>query len=88
MDTVTLSRIQFALTIMFHYIFPPLTIGLGVVLVYLDGMAWRTGNAASSPRTLRIMPTVAAIGMPFVLGYTAIIHSTCRGKVRIDDHRC
>ncbi len=38
MDVVTLSRIQFALTIMFHYIFPPLTIGLGVVLVYLEGM--------------------------------------------------
>lgn len=33
-----LSRLQFALTIMFHYIFPPLTIGLGVVLVYLEGM--------------------------------------------------
>ena len=38
MDVVTLSRIQFALTIMFHYLFPPLTIGLGVVLVYLEGM--------------------------------------------------
>ena len=33
-----LSRIQFALTIMFHYLFPPLTIGLSVVLVYLQGM--------------------------------------------------
>ena len=38
MDVVLLSRIQFALTIMFHYIFPPLTIGMGVVLVYLEGM--------------------------------------------------
>lgn len=37
-----LSRLQFALTIMFHYIFPPLTIGLGVVLVYLEGMYLRT----------------------------------------------
>ncbi|TWU00215.1 Cytochrome bd-I ubiquinol oxidase subunit 1 [Botrimarina colliarenosi] len=37
MDVVMLSRIQFALTIMFHYLFPPLTIGLGVVLVYLEG---------------------------------------------------
>jgi hypothetical protein len=37
-DVVMLSRLQFALTIMFHYIFPPLTIGLGVVLVYLEGM--------------------------------------------------
>lgn len=36
-DAVTLSRIQFGGTIMFHYLFPPLTIGLGVVLVYLEG---------------------------------------------------
>lgn len=38
MDVVILSRIQFALTIMFHYLFPPLTIGMGVVMVYLEGM--------------------------------------------------
>ena len=37
MDVVLLSRLQFALTIMFHYLFPPLTIGLGVVLVFLEG---------------------------------------------------
>ena len=43
-DVLFLSRIQFALTIMFHYLFPPLTIGLGVILVYLDGMWWRTGE--------------------------------------------
>ena len=44
LDVVMLSRIQFALTIMFHYLFPPLTIGMGIVLVYLDGMYWRTGQ--------------------------------------------
>jgi cytochrome d ubiquinol oxidase subunit I len=37
-DTVLLSRLQFALTIMFHYLFPPLTIGMGIVLVYLEAM--------------------------------------------------
>src|SRR5262249_25833478 len=37
-----LSRLQFALTIMFHYLFPPITIGLGVVMVYLEGMYLRT----------------------------------------------
>jgi cytochrome d ubiquinol oxidase subunit I len=42
MDLVLLSRIQFALTIMFHYLFPPLTIGMGVVLVYLEGMYLKT----------------------------------------------
>src|SRR5215831_3782897 len=36
LDAVTLSRMQFAGTIMFHYLFPPLTIGIGVVLVYLE----------------------------------------------------
>jgi cytochrome d ubiquinol oxidase subunit I len=41
-DPVLLSRIQFALTIMFHYLFPPLTIGMGLVLVYLEGMFLRT----------------------------------------------
>lgn len=37
MDLELLARIQFALTIMFHYLFTPLTIGLGVILVYLEG---------------------------------------------------
>ncbi|MEQ8210698.1 MAG: cytochrome ubiquinol oxidase subunit I [Lacipirellulaceae bacterium] len=45
LDVVTLSRIQFALTIMFHYLFPPLTIGMGVVMVYLEGQFLRTGEA-------------------------------------------
>jgi cytochrome d ubiquinol oxidase subunit I len=38
MDVVLLSRLQFAGTVMFHYLFPPLTIGMGVVMVYLEGM--------------------------------------------------
>jgi len=42
LDVVLLSRWQFALTIMFHYLFPPLTIGMGVVLVHLEGMSlWK-----------------------------------------------
>ncbi|MCB9833714.1 MAG: cytochrome ubiquinol oxidase subunit I [Planctomycetes bacterium] len=46
MDVLTLSRLQFALTVMFHYLFPPLTIGMGVVLVYLSWNRWRGGDAA------------------------------------------
>ncbi|MCL4693535.1 MAG: cytochrome ubiquinol oxidase subunit I, partial [Candidatus Hydrogenedentes bacterium] len=37
-DVLTLSRLQFAFTIMFHYLFPPLSIGLGWLLVVLE---WR-----------------------------------------------
>ena len=48
LDVVMLSRIQFALTIMFHYLFPPLTIGMGVVLVYLEGDVPADARAAST----------------------------------------
>lgn len=44
MDILLLSRVQFALTVMFHYLFPPLTIGLGVILVYLQYQSLRTGE--------------------------------------------
>ena len=42
MDAALLSRIQFAVTIGFHYIFPPLSIGLGLVLVVMEGLYLRT----------------------------------------------
>ncbi|HEY4659144.1 MAG TPA: cytochrome ubiquinol oxidase subunit I, partial [Gemmatimonadaceae bacterium] len=42
MDVVLVSRLQFALTVGFHYLFPPLTIGMGVVLVYLEAMPLKT----------------------------------------------
>ena len=38
MDLLILSRIQFALTIMFHYIYPPVSIGLGVVILVMESM--------------------------------------------------
>jgi cytochrome d ubiquinol oxidase subunit I len=44
MDVLSLSRIQFTLTISFHYIYPPLSIGLGVMLVLMEGLWLKTGN--------------------------------------------
>ena len=44
MNVETLSRIQFALTIAFHFLFPPMSIGLGLVLVIIQGLRLRTGN--------------------------------------------
>jgi cytochrome d ubiquinol oxidase subunit II len=40
-------------------------------------------NAASSPKTLGVMLTIALIGMPLVLAYTVSIHWIFRGKVRL-----
>ena len=42
MDVLTLSRFQFALTTAFHYLYPPLSIGLGVVLVIVEGLWLKT----------------------------------------------
>ena len=44
MDVEILSRIQFAFTISFHYIYPPLSIGLGLVMVIMEGLYLRTGE--------------------------------------------
>ncbi len=46
MDVVLLSRIQFALTIAFHFLFPPLTIGLAWLLVVIEWRGWKRGDPA------------------------------------------
>ncbi len=44
MDVEILARIQFAFTIAFHYIYPPLSIGLGLVMVAFESLYLRTKN--------------------------------------------
>lgn len=46
MDVEILSRLQFAGTIMFHYLFPPLSIGLGLQLFLCELMYFRTRDLA------------------------------------------
>lgn len=44
LDPVILSRVQFALTISFHYIFPVFSIGLGLMLAIMEGLYLKTGE--------------------------------------------
>ncbi|MDD5152077.1 MAG: cytochrome ubiquinol oxidase subunit I [Flavobacterium sp.] len=44
MDIEILARIQFAFTIAFHYIYPPLSIGIGLIMVIFEGLYLKTGN--------------------------------------------
>lgn len=44
MDTEILARIQFAFTVAYHYIYPPLSIGIGLLLVIFHGLYLKTGN--------------------------------------------
>lgn len=44
MDVVTLSRLQFGATAMYHFIFVPLTLGLGVLVAIMETLHYRTKN--------------------------------------------
>lgn len=65
MDVTLLSRLQFALTIAFHYLYPPLSIGLGVVLVVMEGLYLRTRRPIYQQMT-RFW--VRVFGLTFALG--------------------
>ncbi len=43
-DVVMLSRLQFAVAVFFHFIFVPLTLGLTVLLAFMETLYVRTGN--------------------------------------------
>jgi cytochrome d ubiquinol oxidase subunit I len=89
-DIVTLSRIQFAATIMFHYLFPPLTIGMGVILVYLEARYLWTREiiyeTAAKFWTELFAVTFAmgvatSIVMEFEFGTNWAVYSRCVGDV-------
>ena len=66
MDVLLLSRVQFALTVAFHYIYPPLSIGLGLLLVLMEGMYLKTGNPLYQRMTrfwVKIFGLIFAIGV-------------------------
>jgi len=44
MDALALSRLQFAVTSMFHFIFVPLTLGLSILVAYMESRYVRTGD--------------------------------------------
>ena len=65
LDVLFLSRLQFALTIMFHYLFPPLTIGLSAVMVGLEAAYLRTRDPAFE-RAARFWTRIFAVN--FAMG--------------------
>jgi len=65
MDVVLLARIKFAMTAGFHFLFPPLTIGLSWLIVWMMGRYHKTGDEAWG-RTVRFWIRMFAI--TFALG--------------------
>jgi len=46
LDALLLSRIHFALTVGFHFLFPPLSIGLAWLLVFIEWNGWKRDDPA------------------------------------------
>ncbi|MCB1067395.1 MAG: cytochrome ubiquinol oxidase subunit I [Simkania sp.] len=66
MDVVLLSRIQFGLNVAFHYLYPPLSIGLGLMLVIMEGMYIKTKKACYRDMTkfwVKIFALTFALGV-------------------------
>jgi cytochrome d ubiquinol oxidase subunit I len=45
-DALFWHRLQFAFTLIYHYLFPQLTMGLALLIVVMKGLALKTGRAA------------------------------------------
>jgi len=65
MDAVLLSRLQFAITIGFHYIFPPLTFGLTLALLIFESLHLRLSSQVYKRLTDYFVKILALV---FVLG--------------------
>lgn len=66
MDVEFLSRIQFALTASFHFIFPPITIGFALFIVFVEAMWLKTGDPKFQIATkffLKIFAVLFSIGV-------------------------
>ena len=66
MDAEILARIQFAFTISFHYIYPPMSIGLGVLIVAMEGMYLKTKDKKFEQLTkfwVKVFALIFALGV-------------------------
>src|SRR5271169_5320923 len=66
MDVVWLARLQFAFTVMFHFLFPPISIGLALLIALVETARHRTGRAVYTRMSdfwLRIFAVTFVVGV-------------------------
>lgn len=90
MDVEILSRLQFALTACFHFLFPPISIGFSLYIVAVEAMWLKTGNIKylnAAKFFLKLFGMIFAVGvvtgivMVFQFGTNWPIYSTFVGDV-------
>ncbi|NTW28497.1 MAG: cytochrome ubiquinol oxidase subunit I [Coriobacteriia bacterium] len=66
MDVVLLSRIQFAVTVAYHFLFVPVSIGLGLVVALFERRYYKSGkpeDRAASDLWIRIFAATFVVGV-------------------------
>ena len=66
MDAVTRARIQFAVTVGYHFIFVPISIGMGMMIVYFERRYYKSGipaDRAASNFWIKLFTATFAIGV-------------------------
>ena len=66
MDVVALAKFQFAFTVMYHFFFVPISIGLGLVTVLFERKYYKSGkpeDKAMSELWIKIFAATFAIGV-------------------------
>ena len=66
MDVVTLSRIQFAFTVGYHFLFVPISLGLVLMVVFSERRYYKSGIAADKAASafwIKLFTTTFAIGV-------------------------
>ena len=66
MDAVMLARIQFAFTIGYHFIFVPISIGVGLMVVFAERRYYKSGIAADRAASnfwIKLFTATFAIGV-------------------------
>lgn len=90
MEVEILARIQFAFTVAFHYIYPPLSIGIGLILVIMESLYLKTGKKEYEILTrfwIRIFAVTFGIGvatgiiMEFEFGTNWSVYSRYVGDI-------
>jgi cytochrome bd ubiquinol oxidase subunit I len=70
LDATWLARVQFALTIMFHFLFPPITMGLAFLIAIIETKRWRGGSDVyrrASDFWLKILAVNFVVGVASVI---------------------
>ena len=90
MDVEILARIQFAFTVAYHYIYPPLSIGIGLLIVLFESIYIKTGNKEYETLTrfwIKIFALTFGIGvatgiiMEFEFGTNWAVYSRYVGDI-------